>query len=141
MLRDSLREEIEDRVEINLSPMIDCIFILLIFFIVTTAFVQETGIEVNKPEAASSNPLEEDSILIGITADEKIFWGGQEIGLTGVRPTIQRILLLEDSSVIIKADREVSHGVFSKVYGEAKAAGAKRIHFSTESRSSRKLAL
>ena len=48
MLKDTLREEADENVEINLSPMIDCIFILLIFFIVTTVFVQETGIDVNK---------------------------------------------------------------------------------------------
>ncbi len=139
MLKDTLHEEIEENVEINLSPMIDCIFILLIFFIVTTVFVQETGIEVNKPEAASSIPLEKDSILIGISADEKVFWGGQEIGISGVRPTVQRILLLKEVSVIIKADKDASHGIFSKVYGEAKAAGARKIHFSTDSQKKRVL--
>ena len=139
MLRDVMRDEPDESVEINLSPMIDCIFILLIFFIVTTAFVQEIGIEVNKPEAASAVPLEKDSILIGISADEKIYWGGQEIGLSGVRPTVQRILLAEDASVIIKADRDASHGIFSQVYGEAKAAGARRIHFSTETEGERRL--
>ncbi len=132
MLKEVIREELEDRVDINLSPMIDCIFILLIFFILTTVFVQETGIEVDKPEAAGSVPLEEDSILIGITGDERIFYGGQEIGLSGVRPTVHRIVLSEDVSVVIQADKNASHGIFSKVYGEAKAAGAKRVHFSTD---------
>ena len=132
MLKDLRREELEEEVNINLSPMIDCIFILLIFFIVTTAFVEEIGIEVNKPEAASAVPLEKDSILIGISPDGKVYCAGQEIGVAGVRPTVQRILLIEDASVIIKADREARHGIFSKVYGEAKAAGARRIHFSTQ---------
>jgi len=137
MLKDTLREEADENVEINLSPMIDCIFILLIFFIVTTVFVQETGIDVNKPEAASAVPLERDSILIGISADERVYWGGQEIGVSGVRPTVQRILLVEDTSVIIKADKDASHGIFAKVYGEAKAAGARKIHFSTDSEKER----
>ena len=137
MLKDILHEEIEENVEINLSPMIDCIFILLIFFIVTTVFVQETGIEVNKPEAASSIPLERDSILIAISADERVFWGGHEIGVSGVRPTVQRILIGNEVSVIIKTDKDASHGIFAKVYGEAKAAGAKKIHFSTDSQEDR----
>lgn len=133
MLKEILRDEADESVDINLSPMIDCIFILLIFFILTTVFVQETGIEVDKPEAAGSIPLEEDSILIGISADERVFYGGQEIGLSGVRATVHRIIVSEDVSVIIQADQSASHGIFSKVYGEAKAAGAKRIHFSTDS--------
>lgn len=132
MLKDILREESDDRVEINLSPMIDIIFILLIFFIVTTIFVQETGIEVNKPEVTSAEPLERESILIGISADERVYYGGTEIGLAGVRPTIRRILLAQTASVIIQADREASHGIFAQVYAEAKAAGAARIHFSTD---------
>ncbi len=133
MLKEILREEAGESVDINLSPMIDCIFILLIFFILTTVFVQETGIEVDKPAAAGSVPMEEDSILIGISADERIYYGGQEIGLAGVRPTVHRIIISEDVTVIIQADQSASHGVFAKVYGEAKAAGAKRIHFSTDS--------
>ena len=67
------------------------------------------------------------------------FEGGQEIGLSGVRPTVQRILLLDDVSVIIKADTDVSHGIFAKVYGEAKAGWAKKIHFSTDSQKCRLL--
>ena len=139
MLKDSLHQEPEENVEINLSPMIDCIFILLIFFIVTTVFVQETGIDVNKPEAASVVPLERDSILNGISSDELVFWGGPEIGLSGVRHTVQRILASKETSVIIKADTEARLGIFSKVYGEARAAGAARIHFSADGQRDRTL--
>lgn len=132
MLKEILNDESEEGVDINLSPMIDCIFILLIFFILTTVFVQETGIPVNKPEAAGSVPLEQESVMIGISSDERIFFGGQEIGLSGVRPTIQRMILSKDLSVIIQADKDARHGIFAQVYGEAKAAGATKIHFSTE---------
>lgn len=131
MLKETLREETEENVDINLSPMIDCVFILLIFFILTTVFVQETGIEVNKPEAATSVPLEQDSVLIAISGDERIFYGGHEIGLTGIRPTVQRILQTSDASVVIQADKRASHGVFARAYGEARAGGATKIHFST----------
>jgi biopolymer transport protein ExbD len=124
------REEGEE-VDINLSPMIDCIFILLIFFIVTTVFVEETGVEVNKPDASSAVQLEKNSILIAITPDDKVIYGGKDIGVTGVAPQIKQLLLKEDLPVIIQADRGASHGVFAQVYGEAKLAGATKINFST----------
>ena len=121
----------DEAVEINLSPMIDCIFILLIFFIVTTVFVEETGVEVNRPDASSSVQLEKNSILIAITANDKVVYGGKDIGVTGVGPQIKQLLLKEDIPVIIQADEGASHGIFAKVYGEAKLAGATQINFST----------
>ncbi len=132
MSRRSRILETGDTADINLSPMIDCIFILLIFFIVTTVFVDESGIEVNKPQAASAQALDKNSILIAISADDRVYYGGEEIGISGVRPRIQRILTIEESSVIIQSDSASSHGTFARVYGEAKAAGAKRIHFATK---------
>ena len=120
-----------DSVEINLSPMIDCIFILLIFFIVTTVFVEETGVDVNKPDASSSVSLEKNSILIAITADDKVIYGGKEIGVGGVGPRVKQLLNQEAIPVIIQSDINASHGVFARVYGEAKLAGATKISFST----------
>ncbi len=131
MLKERLREETDESIDINLSPMIDCVFLLLIFFILTTEFVENTGILVDKPEAATSTPIEEESVVIAITGDERIFYGGQEIGMFGIRPTVQRILQTADVSVIIQADKHCSHGTFAKAYGEARAAGATKIHFST----------
>jgi biopolymer transport protein ExbD len=131
MLKETLRQEADETVDINLSPMVDCVFLLLIFFILTTVFVEETGIEVEKPDAATAVPVEYDSVLIAISADERVFYGGREIGISGIRPTIQRVLVASDASVVIQADKRVSHGVFARAYGEARAAGAERIHFST----------
>ena len=121
-----------DNVEINLSPMIDMVFILLIFFIVTTVFVEETGVEVNKPEASASIQLEKNSVLIAITSENKVIYGGREIGISGVSPIIKRLLLKEDLPVIIQADASANHGIFARVYGEAKLSGAKKINFSTK---------
>ena len=132
MLRRKLNSNERDDVEINLSPMIDMVFILLIFFIVTTVFVEETGVEVNKPEASASVQLEKNSILIAVTKENKVIYGGQDIGVNGVRAIVKRLLLNEDLPVIIQSDEGASHGTFSRVYGEAKLAGAKKIHFSTK---------
>ena len=131
-MRRRLNSNERENVEINLSPMIDMVFILLIFFIVTTAFVEETGVEVNKPEASASIQLEKNSILIAVTKDNKVIYGGRDIGISGVAPIVKRLLLQEDLPVIIQSDEGASYGTFARVYGEAKFAGAKRINFSTK---------
>ena len=131
-MRRNLASEDRDEVEINLSPMIDVVFILLIFFIVTTVFVEETGVEVNKPEASAAIQLQKNSILIAVTANNKVIYGGRDIGVSGVAPIVKRLTLQEDIPVIIQADQGASHGVFAHVYGEAKLAGARSINFSTK---------
>ncbi|MGC9330095.1 MAG: ExbD/TolR family protein, partial [Candidatus Hinthialibacter sp.] len=73
---------------IDISPLMDCVFILLIFFIVTTTFVEETGVEVDKPQAASAVRLEKTSILIALTEKGEVVYGGREIGVGGVQPLV-----------------------------------------------------
>lgn len=132
MARRSITDDGDQPLGIDLSPMIDCVFILLIFFIVTTVFVEETGIEVNKPDAASSINLEQNSLLIAISADNKVIYGGREVGVSGIVAQIKPLLLQDDLPVIIQSDKAASHGVFSQVYGEVKRAGATKISFSTQ---------
>lgn len=110
-----------------MSPLIDCVFILLIFFIVTTTFVEETGVEVDKPQAASAVRLEKTSILIAITAEGNVVYGGRDIGIAGVRPLVKRMLQKEDVPVIIQADSRVPTGLFVRVIDEAKLAGATKV--------------
>jgi len=117
--------------EINISPLIDVVFILLIFFIVTTVFVEETGIEVNKPRAATQEDLESNSILIGITPGGQVFHGGTEVGLAGVRAIVSRRLLESEMPVIIQADRATPTETTVQVLDEAKLAGAKSVFVST----------
>ena len=75
MPRRSLLDESENELEINLSPMIDCIFILLIFFIVTTVFVEEAGIQLNKPDSTVlSSAQESDDVSFTITANNKLLY-------------------------------------------------------------------
>lgn len=112
---------------IDMSPLIDCVFILLIFFIVTTTFVEETGVEVDKPQAASAVRLEKTSILIAITADGNVVYGGRDIGISGVRPLVKRMLQKEDVPVIVQADALVPTGLFVRVIDEAKLAGATKV--------------
>lgn len=116
---------------IDISPLIDCVFILLIFFIVTTTFVEETGVEVDKPQAASSVQLEKTSLLIAITAKGEVVYGGREIGISGVRPLVRRELQKEDVPVIIQADAAASSGQLVRVIDEAKLAGAVKVSVAT----------
>jgi len=114
-------------VGIDMSAMIDCVFILLIFFIVTTTFVDETGVEVDKPQAASSVRLEKTSILIALTAEGTVVYGGREIGVSGVQPLVRRMLQKEQVPVIVQADAKVASGLLVRVIDEAKLAGAAKV--------------
>ena len=131
MARRSVLDEVEPTTQIDLSPMIDCIFILLIFFIVTTVFVEEPGIQILKPDASIDEQLEKNSILIAISEDNKIVYGGKELGLAGVGARVRQLLSRDELPVIIQADSHADHGVFSDVWSEVKNAGAKKISIST----------
>lgn len=116
---------------IDMSPLIDCVFILLIFFIVTTVFVDETGVEVDKPQAASSAQLEKTSILIALTAEGQVVYDNREIGIGGVQAIVRRIVQAEDLPVIIQADQAAKTGLLARIIDEAKLAGAKKISLAT----------
>lgn len=112
---------------IDISPLIDCVFILLIFFIVTTTFVEETGVEVDKPQAATSTQLEKNSILIALTEKGQVVYGGRDIGISGVQPLMKRMLQKEDLPVIIQADTAAQSGLLVRIIDEAKLGGAEKV--------------
>ncbi len=118
-------------VGIDISPLMDCVFILLIFFIVTTTFVEETGVEVDKPQAASSVRLEKNSVLLALTEAGQVVYGGREIGFGGIQPLVKRMLQKEDLPVIIQADQNAPSGMLVRVIDEAKLAGASKVSIAT----------
>ncbi|HON91204.1 MAG TPA: biopolymer transporter ExbD [Sedimentisphaerales bacterium] len=124
--RDMAGEDSSDA-GIDISPLIDCVFILLIFFIVTTTFVEETGVEVDKPQAASSVRLEKTSILLALTEKGEVVYGGREIGVSGVRQLVARMLQKEEVPVIIQADAAAPSGLLVRVIDEAKLGGAAKV--------------
>jgi biopolymer transport protein ExbD len=129
--RRSLAEG-EEVSEINISPLIDMVFILLLFFIVTTTFIEETGVEVDKPQAASAIQLEKNSILIAITAKGQIVHGGREIGVSGVRPLVRRLTQKENVPVVIQVDENASAGIVVRVIDESKLGGARNVSLAAE---------
>jgi len=127
----------DEEAEINMTPMLDVVFIMLIFFIVTTSFVRETGVEVNRPLAESSEKLPQNAILIAITEHNQIWIDRHRIDTRAVRRNIERLLAENpDSSVVIQADQNAPTGTLINVLDQAKLAGAKKIAVSSNQRSS-----
>jgi biopolymer transport protein ExbD len=122
----------EELSDINVSPLIDMVFILLIFFIVTTVFVEETGVDVDKPQAASAVNLEKNSILLAVTSKGQVIYGGKEIGVGGVRPLVRRLTQQEEMPVIIQGDRKSTYDVILRVLDESKLGGAKNVSLASE---------
>lgn len=112
---------------INISPLIDIVFLLLLFFIVTSVFVQETGVEVTKPQSRQARVLDRNSIFIAVTAEGAIHYGGVEIGLHGIGPTLRRLEARVDQPVIIQADGRVPTQLLLTVLDEVKASGVESV--------------
>ncbi|MCC5790030.1 MAG: biopolymer transporter ExbD [Opitutales bacterium] len=127
-----LGDAAEEKSEINLSPLIDMVFILLIFFLVTTVFVEETGVEVQKPEAASATPQERESIQIAITASGQVVFDGQDVGLSGVRPLVRRLTSETPRPVILLVDENAPSGLTVRVIDAAGLAGAESVSLAAE---------
>jgi biopolymer transport protein ExbD len=119
---------IEDQAEINLTPMLDVTFILLIFFIVTASFIKEAGIEVNKPPAATAEPKERANILIAIDQHNQVWINRRIVDTRAVRANVERLLAENpQGSVVIQADEKSENGVFVKVMDQARLAGVENI--------------
>ena len=112
-------------------PMVDCIMVLLIFLMISTAFVNDPGIEVQKPDVGGTEVSEQNSLLIAIAADNRIFFDGQQISADQVAGLVKQAAIGRSPALIIRADRACNHGVFAEVYAEAKRAGIQHVQFAT----------
>ncbi|MFK7740368.1 MAG: ExbD/TolR family protein [Planctomycetota bacterium] len=124
--------ENENDAGVDMSPMIDCVFILLIFFIVTTTFVEETGVEVDKPQAASSVSLEKNSVFFALTDKDEVFFDGNSVGVAQVRSIVARKMRKEKSPVIVQVDSNASAGMLARVIDEAKLGEAPKVSIATK---------
>jgi len=132
-MRSSIEQKIEEAKsqDIDLAPLLDVVFILLIFFIVTTAFVRETGVDVEKPTAISSQKLQKSVYLLAITVGGEVFYGGTNIGVDGVRATLMQLNRSNARPVVIQADKRVPTELLVKVIDQAKLAGVENINIAT----------
>jgi biopolymer transport protein ExbD len=109
---------------IDLAPMLDFTINLLIFFIITTSFIKETGVTVVKPEAVTAEHRESGNLLIAIRENGDIWMGGERVELRELRALIERLHIERpDDTVVIIADEESDAGVVAKVMDEVKAGG------------------
>lgn len=117
-------QEQEEAEEINMTPMLDVVFILLIFFIVTASFVKEAGIEVNRPEAATAVKKERANILVAISDKGEIWINKRKVDVRTVQANIERLKAENpQGTVVIQADKKATTDVLIKVMDSARAAG------------------
>ena len=133
--RGSILQDEAEMSDINISPMIDMVFILLIFFIVTTVFVQEPGVEVQREFAMSALDLEKNSILMAITPDGEVVYAGSDIGIMGVRGVVKRLTADNGTMpIILQVDRAAPASTVIRVIDECKLANPPSVvSISTES--------
>tara|TARA_B110000438_G_scaffold233896_1_gene230112 strand:+ start:354 stop:755 length:402 start_codon:yes stop_codon:yes gene_type:complete len=131
MLRRRKREE-EDS-EINITPMMDIVFIMLIFFIVTTSFIKETGIDPNRPEAETASRSELGNILIAISPSDQIWMNKNPIELQTVRILMEAAHAENpESSVVIVADELASTGIVIDIMDQIRLSGISKVSISAQ---------
>ena len=117
-------QEQEEAEEINMTPMLDVVFILLIFFIVTASCVKEAGIEVNRPEAATAVKKERANILVAISDKGDIWINKRKVDVRAVQANIERLKAENpQGTVVIQADKKATTDILIKVMDSARAAG------------------
>ena len=113
---------------LDLTPMMDIVFIMLIFFIVTTSFVKETGVDINRPNAETAERDERGNILVAITATNEIWIDKRRVDLKTVRANIERLKIeYPEGSVIIQADKESRSGLLVEAMDQIRLAGVQNI--------------
>lgn len=115
---------------LNLTPLIDIVFLLLVFFLLTTHFIEEDGIGVRLPSAASTTTRERNEVALAITRDGRLFLAGQQVALADLGRKLQGILTA-DTTVVIRGDRDVPLQKAVTVMEQAKKAGAMKIVVAT----------
>ena len=113
---------------LDLTPMMDIVFIMLIFFIVTTSFVKETGVDINRPNAETAERDGKGNILVAITQNNEIWIDKRRIDLKAVRANIERLKIeYPEGSVIIQADKEARSGLLVETMDQIRLAGVQNI--------------
>jgi len=126
-VRNSIRGG-NDNVDVNMSPLIDMVFLLLIFFVVTTSFVKESGIEVSRSTASTAEVKENASIMIGVNAEGEVYMGGKRVDVRSVRGLVERALAEDpEAGVVVVADKGSETGEVVKVMDQCRLAGASSV--------------
>jgi biopolymer transport protein ExbD len=127
-MRLSHTEQQASSIGINLTPLIDLVFILLIFFLVTTSFTKESGIDVNRPTAQTAVRQERGNLVIGVSRGGEIWIDNQQVDIRSVRAHVERLHAQNpEGTVIILADRESRTGLLVEVMDQVRLAGVTNV--------------
>ena len=119
--RFSSDTDAEDESAVDLTPMLDVVFIMLIFFIVTATFIKEAGVEVNRPDANTSDQKDNTTVLVAINADNSIWIDKRRVDVRSVRANIERLHAENpEGGVVIQADQLASIKTFTAVLDAAR---------------------
>ncbi len=133
MRRNGRNAATEEGSGIDLTPMLDVVFIMLIFFIVTASFIKEAGIEVNRPEASTASPAENVNILVAVSATNEIWIDKRRVDKRAVRSVIERMHAENPKgAVVVQADNESNTETVAGVIDAARAAGVFDVSLATE---------
>ena len=117
-----------DKVDINMGPLVDMVFLLLIFFVVTTSFVKESGLDVSRSTAASAEIKERGTIMIGVSPEGEVYFDGTKVDVRSVRGQIERALAEDpEGGVVVVADKASETGAVVGVMDQCRLAGAKNV--------------
>ncbi len=127
------RHKAVDEAQIDMTPMLDVVFIMLIFFIVTTSFVRESGVEVNRPKAQTATEQKKAGVFVAINESGEIYIDRKVVDVQRVRASLERILADRgEVGLVIQADKEARHGIVVKVMDAARSAGISQISVAAE---------
>lgn len=128
LMRHRHTESESGGVTINLTPLIDMVFILLIFFMVTSSFVKETGVDIDRPSAATAVRKELASILIAVTSKGEVWIDKRRVDLRAVRANVERLHAENpEGAVVILADEQAPTGIVVRVLDQARLAGVESV--------------
>ena len=123
----------KDEEEVNLTPMLDVVFIMLIFFIVTASFVKESGMDVNRPDAATAVVKPRGNILVAITPSGQIWIDKRQVDIRSLRANLERLHAENpQGAVVIQADQDSKNGLLVAVMDAAKLAKIENISIAAE---------
>ena len=132
-MRRLAKQQEEEGAEIDLTPMLDVVFIMLIFFIVTTTFVREAGIQINRPAAETAVKQEQTNILVAISPEGEIWIDGQRVDIRELRGMIRKLKSENpEAAVIIQADRDARAGLLVQAMDQARLAGVRDVAVAAE---------
>ena len=125
----------DDESAIDITPMLDIVFIMLIFFVVTTSFVKESGIDVNRPSASTAERKETGSILVAISMDNNVWIDKRRVDPDAIRPNIERLHAENpEGAVVIQADKASTSGLLVKVMDQIRLAGVTNISIAAKTK-------